>query len=331
MLHILFVILKIIGTILAAIAGILLLALICALFVPVRYRIIADGKLGAEEPVHVEIKVTWLLRIINAVFSYSKAARFRVRVFCFSLLDTSEKKDGRKKRKKKRNRKETDASEKETLEIKETISEKAEKKDNTFKNMEYQEDSDREDIPPAKEKAETEAAPEQEEWEEYTAKKRGMKKIFETIHAFFKKLLEAVENIEYTIQQICDKIKHIMENIRYYTNIMKGEAFRGVWRNAKKQLFWIFRRVKPDKCRIGLAAGTGDPSSTGQIMAVYGMLYPFIGNHVFIEADFENKRMEGDLYIKGKITAIIFLIAAVKLLIDKNVWKLFKLLKKEDA
>ena len=122
-----------------------------------------------------------------------------------------------------------------------------------------------------------------------------------------------------------------MENIRYYTNIIKGEVFQSVFRNAKKQLFWVCRMLKPAKCRLDLKAGTGDPSSTGQLMAVYGMLYPFIGNHVSIQTDFENKVAEGNLLIKGKVVSVIFLIAAIRMLLDKNIWKLLKLLKKEDA
>ncbi len=66
-------------------------------------------------------------------------------------------------------------------------------------------------------------------------------------------------------------------------------------------------------------------------MAVYGMLYPFIGSHVLVQTDFENKVIEGDLYIRGKVVAIVFLIAGVRIVLDKNIWKLFKMLKKEDA
>ena len=77
-------------------------------------------------------------------------------------------------------------------------------------------------------------------------------------------------------------------------------------------------------------AGTGDPSSTGQLLSVYGMLYPFIGNHVFLQTDFENQIVEGDLYIKGKIKIWVFLWAAFKLFIDKDLRRVLKLLKKEE-
>ena len=150
-----------------------------------------------------------------------------------------------------------------------------------------------------------------------------------SVFAFFHKLLEALKNIEYTIQGICGKIKNVMENIRYYIDILQGEAFRSVFRNAKKQMIWICRKVKPTKCRINLRAGMEDPATTGQIVAAYGILYPLVGGSVFLQPEFEEKVIEGDVYIKGKITGIIFLIAGLKIALDKNIWRLIKLLKKE--
>lgn len=71
MLHILLLILKIIGIFLAALLGIVLLVLVCILVVPVRYRIEAEGKLGKDNPVHADVKVSWLLYLINVAFVYS--------------------------------------------------------------------------------------------------------------------------------------------------------------------------------------------------------------------------------------------------------------------
>lgn len=48
-----------------------------------------------------------------------------------------------------------------------------------------------------------------------------------------------------------------------------------------------------------------------------------------LQPEFEEKVIEGDVYIKGKITGIIFLIAGLKIALDKNIWRLIKLLKKE--
>lgn len=322
MLHILLMILKIIGIVLAAIIGVLLIAVICALFVPVRYRVLADGKLGEEEPVWLEIKVTWLMHFINAAFTYSKDVRLKIRICCFTLFDSSKKDKGgfKKKKRKKKTReapKEKDGDE-----------EKAEPESPQMENAAIEnaavgnaaiEDKSQE------KQEETVSVPTEDNLEEGNLEKEGK------IKAFFRKLLEAIRNIEYTTRKICDKIKNVMENIRYYTDILQGETFQKAFQKVKKQLLWVLKLIKPRKCRISLMVGMEDPASTGQIMAVYGMLYPFIGNHVFIQADFEEKALEGDVLIKGKITAFIFCIVAVKLFVDKNIRKLVKLLKKEDV
>ena len=318
MLHILLMIvlliLKIIGIILAAAIGILLIVLICGLFVPIRYYVTADGKLGEKHPVRMEMKATWLLHMVNIVFSYGESARLRIRVLCFTLLDSAreKKKKKEKKGKKKRER---------NSDIKQNANEERQQP-HEIENLKTE---SREKQPETEEIEETETDKAEVEIPALENEEKRNKSVF----AFFHKLLEALKNIEYTIQGICGKIKNVMENIRYYIDILQGEDFRSVFRNAKKQMIWICRKVKPTKCRINLRAGMEDPATTGQIVAAYGILYPLVGGSVFLQPEFEEKVIEGDVYIKGKITGIIFLIAGLKIALDKNIWRLIKLLKKE--
>lgn len=69
MLHILLLILKIIGIIIAVILGILVLAVCVVLFVPVRYQMTAscDGTLAG---IHAKAKVTWLMHLFRLYISY---------------------------------------------------------------------------------------------------------------------------------------------------------------------------------------------------------------------------------------------------------------------
>lgn len=338
MLHILLLILKIIGILLAAVLGLLLIAIISVLFVPIRYRIEADGKLGAEEPLWIEIKTTWLLHMISAVFSYPENAGLKIKIAGIPVFNSS--------RKRKKGPPKSKGDKKRPLKGKESPEEEenpdAEEKSGKEENPQKDDDSQKDENSETKEfdggksiedkgngPSDNESAA--VEAENVQAQKNPLKKFFAFLFRLFQKLLDAIKNIEYTIQELCGKIKSTMENIRYYANLLQGETFRSAFRNAKGQLFRILKMVRPRKCRINLLIGLDDPAGTGQIMAVYGMLYPLIGQHVFIQADFEEKIVEGDLYIKGKITAIVFLIAALKLYMDKNVRKLLKMLKREDA
>lgn len=356
MLHILLLILKIIGIVLAALLGVAVLVLLCVLFVPVRYRIEAEGKPGGEQPVHAGIKVSWLLHIITIGFAYPEAACIRVKVFCFTLFDSSRKKkaeetekgSGRiRKRKKTEKEKKKRLSEEEDAETAEGPEEENTKKDERIITGPgpVSEDAEHENAPEEGEGTgdgdtmKTEAVrgenAEEEEQVEETDSEKGLKGFPAKAKAFCLALkqcllqfIAALKNIEYTIGKICDKIKEIIENIRYYTEVLKSKTFRSAWAVSKKQLLRILRMLKPRVCRVNVLAGTGDPAGTGQLLAFYGMLYPWIGNCVSVEADFENKVMEGSLFIKGRVRVIVFLLAAFQLFINKNIRRLLKMLKR---
>lgn len=343
MLHILLLIMKIIGIFLVAVIGILLLAIIFVLFVPIRYRIVADGKLGAEEPLWIEIKITWLIHTISAVFSYPENTGLRIRILGIPIFNSSRKKKkgslkDKKDKEKRQKGKENSGTEK-SLSSEEVLgNEKRIGREESFgqkeilrgeESVENEQGLGRKENPGQEKILKTEENLENEQNPE--RKRNPFKEFFAALIRFFRKLLEAIRNIEYTIQELCGKIKSTMENIRYYANLLQGETFRSAFQNAKRQLIRILKIVRPHKCSINLLIGLDDPSSTGQIMAIYGMLYPLVGRHVFLQADFEEKIVEGDLYIKGKITVIVFLIAALKLYMDKNIRKLLKMLKREDA
>ena len=69
MLHILLLVLKIIGIIIAAILGILVLLLCIVLFVPFRYEIKGRSE-GDAASLKGKIKVTWLLHLFRADVYY---------------------------------------------------------------------------------------------------------------------------------------------------------------------------------------------------------------------------------------------------------------------
>ena len=329
MLHILLLILKIIGILLAALLGVLLLILACVLLVPVRYHIEAEGKPGREVPVCAKVKVSWLLHMVNVAFAYSGTAYVRIRIFCFPIFDSAKEKKQKKKKKVSKTGNEEKSREESFPDIQEdkkppfpdTQEGKAEalptaisEKDNGYEEALAEQDKSRIDIDASKE-------------EPQAREKEG---ILEKIKAFFLylkqilyRLTESLKNIEYTIKKICDKIKWILE-------IYESETFRKVWAVSKRQLFRVLKMLRPRICRLHLLAGTGDPAGAGQILAIYGILYPFIGSSVEVEADFENKVLEGDLLIKGRVRMVTFLLAAPRLFADRNIWRLFKMLKQRD-
>ena len=343
MLHILLLILKIIGIVLAVLLGAAVLALLCVLFVPIRYRIKAEGKPGGEPPVHAGIKVSWLLHIITVMFAYPEAACIRVKVFGFPVFDSSRKKEteGKEKKKKKRPPEEQGGESAESPKEENAgyepllIGAEPVPADEGHENAVKEEEEGTGGAEGIGEEAVREENTMEAEPDGENGSGKGLRGFLNKIKAFclavkqcFLQFIAALKNIEYTIGKICDKIKGIAEHIQYYTEVLKSETFRRAWTASKKQLLRVLGMLKPRVCRVKVLAGTGDPAGTGQLLAFYGILYPFIGNCVSVEADFENKVMDVDLFVKGRVRVFVFLLAAFQLFINKNIRRLIKMLRR---
>ena len=63
----------------------------------------------------------------------------------------------------------------------------------------------------------------------------------------------------------------------------------------------LLKFLRPKKLTGNLHFGFEDPSVTGKVLAVLGALYPFYGEHIRINPDFENEIFEGDVLVKGNI------------------------------
>lgn len=105
MLHIILLILKIIGIIIAVILGLAVALLLIVLFVPIRYVIDAgchDKKLKAY------VKVTWIMHIFRGVISYDEELFYSIKALWFNIYssDAESKKEKRPKKNTENNTKE---------------------------------------------------------------------------------------------------------------------------------------------------------------------------------------------------------------------------------
>lgn len=309
-------ILKIAGLILLFLILFLLLVLFLILFVPIRYRIRAqrDAQTAQEIPVDAKIKVTWLLHAVSAAFHYPTEAYLRVKVLGITIFRSDRKKEDKKKKtKKKTPEKEAAASvqKPEEKSAEETIRKEEEKPP---KASDTSGEEKKIDLNPEQASGE---APKEEE-------KR-------TIAGFFSSLFRILRNIKYTILKIYDKIKHIVRNIRYYLAVIKSETFQRAYKVCSTQIVRLLKGILPKKLEGTLRIGTGDPAGTGQVMAVYGILYPLLGDNIAITPDFEEQVIEGRLNIKGKITVFCILKTAWIIYFNKDLRRVIKLFKREAA
>lgn len=292
-----FLILKIIGIILAVILGILLVGLLGAVFLPVKYRgsfIVEDEP---EKKMTALLKASCLLHLVRAVFTYEKEKRLFVKVLFFTVYDTGrEKKPSEKKppkEKKDKKTKDTDVTEEDGEE-----NEAETRKVDSAKAEEHNRPK--------------ESPGEKEETEESkkTKKKRGLK--------------ERISDILYTIRDFCDKLKALKEKAGSYKELWQAEHTVRSRELLLRMLLYLAKHTKPDKLSGYLKFGFEDPSSTGYGMALYGILYPLWGSVLMVEPDFEHQVLQCDIRMKGKMKLFHFLVAAGKLWFSKDVKKVMR-------
>lgn len=344
MLHIILLILKIIGILLLSILGILLLIIACVMFVPVRYRIRVTREEGTDKPpAVVYVKITWLLHLFNILVRYPYKIAVRVRILLFTIFRIPEKQKKRNKQKVKdidrekmndsghveedQRRTKEDSEKESTIPEGQDITDNSKKTDNTENTENIQETRT---LPEYKQLREDDSSTDSQETE-HTNRKGKIQDFIDKIRQIINKIKGFFKNIQYTIRKFCDKIKAVSDNIKYYREVLESDPFRQSLQLCKGELGWVFKKLKPDKFEADFIVGMEDPATTGEILAIYGMLYPLIGQNVRIVGDFgcEKLHLEGQLYIRGKIRAFTFLRTALRIYFNKDLKKLIKLLKKE--
>lgn len=323
MLHILLLILKMIGIIIAVVLGILVLLICIVLFVPVRYRGNASCK-GTPDTLRIQGKVTWFLHLIRADLSYEdKKMNWRIRIAWIVWKNESEdsevveeveedEKDLAKELAEKIERE----MEKQPEDLSETDSKNLEEKKPEEKGMEKNDESD-ESIPKKdEEKPRLSQRVEKKSGTSDTKKKTLIQKFREKITGAFRK-------IKCTIQKICDKIKLLSEKKDKITEALTDEVHQKAFHKVKTEAFRLLKRWKPKRIHANIHYGFEDPCMTGQVLAVLSVIYPFIGDHLRVQPDFEQKVLEGSAEIRGGIRVVPVVCLIWNLLWCKEVRKTY--------
>ena len=84
----------------------------------------------------------------------------------------------------------------------------------------------------------------------------------------------------------------------------------------------LWKQIHPRRMRGKVIFGTGDPCSTGELLGVLALFYAWYGNGVQIIPDFEQKRIEGNVSIRGRIRMITLICIAWRIIKNKDGRKL---------
>lgn len=294
MLQVLLLILKIIGIILLSILGLFLILGLLGLFVPLRYR----GKgIYDENQKSACVRITWLFHIISLKIYYDEGkADGILRIFGIRFFQYSKPKV--KKVKKARSRRQ--------------------------KNNVANEVSMRDDIvvAPTPINLNDNLVPEGISVNESKSedKQPRHKSLFYKIHHFF-------QNIRYTIKNLYDKIKKIIEKIDYYKRLWELDSTQEAISYIKTRSFRFLNHIKPRKLQGQVIFGFDDPATTGKILGYISMFYPVYGKNISVIPDFENKVFESKLYFRGRIRAFTVLKIGVPIMLNKNLKRFLNRLK----
>ena len=315
MLHILFILLKIIGILLAVALGLLLLVL----WMPVRYSFQMDKK--AEDPLEGQVKVTWFCSLFRMKASYiDKRFDYHIRIFGNQISGNQKEFLDRKKRKEERKeekrRKKEQASIREEAalpkqegssqrERKDPVRDKACGQEENEKPVENKACGQEEDEKPDENKgcAEGESEKPAGQRKKERKKKKSRKNYGETLRGKYASLRENA-----------DKLKNV------YASCGGQELKEFFW----KSIVQLARHVLPRRWKGYLHFGFDDPAVTGILTGFVAMVYPFGQTSFSLEPDFQQACFDAACQGRGRIHPGFFLWMAGRAVCNKNVRRLLK-------
>jgi hypothetical protein len=230
----------------------------------------------------IKLKATWLLGLIRVRAMFPKPGSITAKVLFFKVFDTSKDKE-------------------KTLSKKSTAGADAENAshaaDDTAKEEDISDTSDSTDNSHDK--------------EDSTFSETGKKSITDIISDKYRK-------IEYTIRNLYVKIKDIYNNIEFYKNLLEEENTKELFMHVLRRLKIILISIRPRRLSGSITFGAATPDITGYVYGIYGMLSSVLGRRFYLNPDFCNEILEGNVYAKGHITAFTVLFNAAMVLFDKK-------------
>lgn len=166
------------------------------------------------------------------------------------------------------------------------------------------------------------------EFEKLPLKKR-VKSIKRAIKETVLKIKRKWYNIKGSYESFRKKYNRTVKYIKHYYKLLHLPCVEPAYRKLKKCIFKLLKQVKPTKTRINLHIGTGDPDSTGKLFGYYCMIYPFYRKSIKFIPEWNDTVYEGNVMIKGKVLPVYGTHFMLKILLDKNVRRVIRIIMRE--
>ena len=310
--HVILTILKILGIILLVLLGLLLVIVLSVLFVPVRYRLEGEKSSPGWREANGKVRVSWLLHLIHLRIQYrEKELDWECYLFGVPLKKAGAAvREWKKKRRKKKVQEQKERRKKAVQQKNKPEKRTAAKKKGQEKPLQIEE------------KTEIKTAERKQQEKEKVSDKLSRfwnrcKKIVGSILKFPGKLKKKLTNIRLTFRGFCDKIKR-------WRTLWNEESTQAALHFLTEKGRKLIRHVLPRKIRGSITFGCEDPALTGQILGAVAIAYPLYGKGVAVYPRFEEKILEGQLQVKGRIVVACLLWQAWKIYRNPDVRKILK-------
>lgn len=306
-----FTILKVIGIILLVVLALILTALLCVLFVPVKYR--AVGSFDNTD-IRAKAHASWLFHLFALHIEYAQETDGYIRLAfvkrkLFDDADSDYEND----------EKAAEASDDNVMDD----AAKTETEDKVSENT-----GDESKIPAGESEHITDEQAEDEctarthnEYRSVTDENQHIKQQTKLAHQkTYKKRSEKPHKKQFKDKS--DKIKNCIYKLkREYSDERNKAAFS----HLKKELFIILKRICPRRLKLTMVYSTGSPDTTGISLGILACFPVGYTNRWRITPDFESEKpyAKGSFDIKGHVIVISILAATLRILFDKNCRRLY--------
>lgn len=299
-----FTILKVIGIILLVVLALILTALLCVLFVPVKYR--AVGSFDNTD-IRAKAHVSWLFHLFALHIEYAQETDGYIRLAFVKkkLFDNYEALD------------DDDMDEAAKTETEDKVSE------NTADESKIPAD---ESAHVADEQTENEStAQTHNEQRTVNDENQQIKQQTKLTHQkTYKKRNKKLPKKSHK-KQFKDKSEKIKTSIDKLKREYSDERNKAAFSHLKKELFIILKRICPRRLKLTMVYSTGSPDTTGISLGILACFPVGYTNRWRITPDFESEKpyAKGSFDIKGHVIVISILAATLRILFDKNCRRLY--------
>ena len=300
MLHVLLLILKITGIVIACILGLVILVVTAVLFVPVRYKVNADY----HDRFKAQAKVSWL-GILRLMISYDEELDIKAKAFFITVYNNndenskvSEQKKAKKKKEKKPEENIFSASDKDVGRL-------TENEEKPQVKMAEAVNETKEDVQNVKEAV--------SEDESGNIQNRSFfNKVKDKCFVIYTKIKEIIKLIRDTVKKISGAADRLKEKVSKAKEFVTDEDNRALFHFLVEQLKALIKVIKPKKYRINARIGFEDPATMGKVLAYVSILYGMSGVDLSLEPVFGENVKEGSIFLKGNIRIFTVLVIALR-------------------